>query len=324
MAKKLKAKKQKKREKYSLLKHGITSSMLGTWLECKQKAKLSQDRWTKTRTGGALRRGSMAHAVLEECYNQQQAGKKMGPKKVARIVDKIFNDFQDKEGKRWSVGEIAEFEMLWAQASAVLPAYFKHYKDRFKWVGVEQKFSVPLEVEGVGEVTLRGMRDGAFKLKKKFWLFETKTRARIDEWAIVDTLSRDLQVNVYLLSLWLESGKLPSGVLYNVIRWPGLKQKKDESSLDFRERIAEHIAKDPEHYFKRFEIVTDEEELTTFREELEGHLREIHEWVEAGRPTTMFANPCVGKYGMCQYVPLCFEGNTAPYVRRDALFPELE
>ena len=325
------AKKPGLHEQYSLQSHGVTQSLLGMWRECKQKARLYLLRWTPNRTGKALTHGILGHSVLEHFHKMQQKDSKFIPTEaqVAKVVQVHARKHAAKEGSRWSGEQQQEFEMIVAQLTAVYPAYFEFWRKKpLKWVNVEGVFRVPFVYANKNgkncSTWLNGRLDGAYMSSKKLWLMDAKNKSRIDENELGDTLLRDFQINFYLLAVQILTGKVPEGFTYNIIRRPGLKLGKKESMPGHVQRIRKHIADEPEHYFKRFEVSVDNNDLVMFKQELCDTLTEFHTWFHGGMPVQFFGQPCVGKYGMCQYVPIDYRDDYSTFHKRKAIFSELE
>ncbi len=195
-----------------------------------------------------------------------------------------------------------------------------------KWLGLEDQFKFDYRFEDGLVVPIRGMFDGVFTAKQgTTWLFETKFLSRVDEEGLEDLLPFNLQVMLYLTALYERSGDKPAGVLYNVVRRPGLRQKKNESLREFSDRILEDVVGRPDHYFIRWDMTITQGELANWRRTfLDPVMREIRDWAEGtGRH---YANPdaLITKYGRSDFYELIVRNNPAVYYKRAAPFNELE
>lgn len=312
---------------YDFKHDGITQSLLHTWIECRQKAKLSIERWSSLRVAYPLKHGNISHSVMEKLHEKQSKNLNYVPKErdVVETLAEVRNAYENEHAGRWSESESEDFELICAQVEAVMSAYFTHWeKHPLKWVDIEGVFRVRFEY-GAGKSTwLNGRFDGVYQSAKGLWLFDSKNKSRIDEEALGDTLLRDLQINFYLLALWKTTGKFPSGFIYNVIRRPGLKLGKSESIPGYMQRIRDSISEDPEHYFKRYEVSVDQDDLVKFEKELKSMCVEFDNWFYGGMLTWKYGMPCVDKYGMCKYVPVCYRGDYSMFFKRKVQFAELE
>jgi len=317
--------------KYDITVDGVTQGLTGMWLECRKKAFWWSKGYTPKAGSLALTYGGIGHAVLQLVYediqmrNLDKLPDTHMTKSYIHRVEKAWR----KDNPRADKKSLEYLELSLLIAEATLPAYFRYwYKDlkEMKWQKVENSFAVPLQL-GKDEVIFRGKMDGVFlSSPTRMWLFETKFKGQIDEESLVDILPMDFQVLIYLLVLSKLARKTPAGVLYNVIRRSGLRQKVGESLPQFAKRCAEDIEKRPDHYFLRLEISITPSELKKFEEETLTPM--IHDFIGwAKNPEGLSyrnSNSCNGRYGRCKYLPLCAGMKTSLFTKRDRVFPELE
>lgn len=309
-------------EKYDPFKHGISQGLLTTFMRCREEAKNHILGLEQIRKSAPLQFGSLAHRVLELVYLKWR--KVPQPKEVLKVLEKVRKDFLLEEGARLSAEGMENLETNTAILEAVLPHYFLHHKKDFttmKWVELEKVFKVPSPVAGINLV---GRIDGAYNERKELWLFESKTKGRIEEENLADTLTFDFQNNVYQYALKKKYGKVPTGVLYNIIRRPGQRLKKDESLSSLSERIEAEVKKDPSYYFLRFEIAIPRTELQRFEKELTDVVNEFVKWFKGDLATYRNTSACIQKYGPCRFLPKCASGETGLYRIRKHMFPELQ
>ena len=329
MKKKIRVKlKMKSKKFYDYRRDGITQGLLVMWMECRQKAKLFLDGYSRKGTSLALTYGSIGHGVLEHAYENFRKGKNTGApskrqlKKYLELVEKQWK----LENPRVNKYALEDLQTSLAFAEVILPVYFEYWKEDFKkkdWQKIEGKFKVPLVLPDGRETFMRGMMDGMYK-KGGMWLFETKFKSQINEGDIVDCLPFDIQVLLYIWALWKTYGKVPKGVLYNVVRRFGLKRKKTESLQQFANRCAEDLKARPEWYFYRFEVAITAEDMKEFEIELQGMIKEFMDWFDG--ESWHYKNPhsCVGKYGRCWCLEACSSKNFHLLNKRKTVFRELE
>lgn len=308
-------------EKYDPYKHGISQGLLTTFMRCREEAKNHILGLEQIRTSAPLQFGSLAHRVLELVYLQNKSVP--GPKDVLKTLTKVHREFLNEEGSRLSAEGMENLETNMAVLEAILPHYFKFHKKDFtnmRWVELEKVFKVPSPVTGVNLV---GRIDGAYNQKKELWLFESKTKGRIEEENLTDTLAFDFQNNVYNYALRKKYARTPCGTLYNIIRRPGQRVKKDESLKSFSTRIEREIQRDPSYYFIRFEIAIPQSEFRRFESELGDVVNEFLKWFKKELPTYRNTSACIQKYGPCRFLPKCASGETGLYRIRKHMFPEL-
>ena len=308
--------------KYDPFRDGVSQGLLMTFMRCREEASNWLKGLEQLRSSSALQFGSMAHQILEEIYGKYE--KPPSDLEVLKMIEKVRMDFVKEEGSRMSEDGLQNLEQNVAILTAVLPGYFRFYKSDFRkdyWAELEQVFRVPSPVKGVA---LIGRIDGAFRPnKKELWLFESKTKSRIEEDNLADSLTFDFQNSLYQYALQKKYGVQPSGVLYNIIRRPGQKLKKEESLPDFSARIEEEVRKDPSYYFIRFEVAVPRTELKRFEHELEIILTEFISWWKGEIATYRNTSACMQRFGPCRFLPLCANGEVGLYRTRQHLFPEL-
>jgi hypothetical protein len=165
--------------------------------------------------------------------------------------------------------------------------------------------------------------DGVFE-RTGLWLFESKFKSMINEGDLLDTLSLDIQVMLYLWALSKKYDKTPSGVLYNVVRRPGLKISQKESMPQFAKRVEKDILKRPDWYFYRFEVAIDRQDLQRWEAEFMAMLTEFMDWCDGKAGHYKNTNSCITKYGRCWGLTPCAEGAFHTLAKRKTVFRELE
>ena len=299
---------------YDFEKDGVTQTLMTQWLDCPERADLFLQGYTPNKISWAMNFGSVAHDALRLLNTDFGNG--------GVCAEKALANFKASEGGRWATKETEAFELMRAQMPPVISEYDGYWEksDRnIEWENVEGVFKVPF----MGTF-LRGRFDGAIIIDGGLWLFESKTKAQISESLLSDVLYKDYQVNFYLLALWKLTGKMPRGTLYNIIRRPGIKLNKDETLPNHTTRLNKHINKDKEHYYKRFEVASDEEDLRAFEAELTEQIEMFGGWTKQRRPNWTYGMPCQIMNIACKYVPICHAKNFSPYYIREILYPELE
>lgn len=308
---------------YSLWVDGVTQSLLLKFLECRQKCKLYLQGWKLARQSNAIEHGTLTHAVLEIVHNwQRKVGNKLPSKEsLDDIIRVVLQRHRAKIGARWSADQVKEFNVLGAQLYAVVPNYFRYWHSKpLAWTGVEHKFRIKYTFgPGLKDWTfLRGAFDGVYDMKPGLGLFDAKNKAQFSDDQLGEVLLRDWQINFYLLALWKQTGEFPREFIYNVMRRPGLDFRKNDSLPQYRDRIVEHIQeKGSDYYFRRYHVAVEKYDLLQFEAELKGVLLEFKQWLEAGMPSRLFGQPCVGKYGLCEFVRADYNGDWTPYKKRE-------
>lgn len=313
---------------YNLEQDGVTQSLLLCFMRCKRLCEFYMQGWQPLRLSGPIEFGSITHQVLAEVYGRLRGPKPKAvtPKHIKAILGSALSE-REQAAERAGAKELERLELQAAQLEVVLPAYFDFWREDFsktQWVDLETNFR--LQHTSYKHFWLNGKIDGVLRRskgkKESLWLLETKTRGQVVEDSLVDQLVMDFQSHFYALAIWKMTHRVPRGVLYNIIRRPGLKQGQRESLPQYKERLTEDIAGRPEHYFKRFELAMEERDLVAFEQDLNYILREFEAWLAEKEQSPRNVTACFGR-GVCQFVPACISGNLQGFIQRPSLFQEL-
>ena len=325
---------------WDLYRDGVTQGLLANFLLCPEKARLaSVEGLSMIRTGGALAFGSLVHDVLDEVYSSAMRKKdakdwtkfNLAVLDVAlRNKEKQDRDAINSKDKGSDVEALQMLEENFGMAEGILPGYLEKWKEDFEgaeWIALEQTFATEITFELDGEMitlVVRGKRDGVFRSKKshQLWLFETKTKGRVDEDSIMDRLMFDLQVMLYLWSLWKDYGVVPGGVVYNIIRKPQLRQKKTETLKEFIDRIKADVKTRPDFYYMRYQSSIVESDLKKWEEEFVDILRQLVRWY---RKEFHWKNSSACSMGgvNCQFLSVCSRNDRSQFKVKTTAFPEL-
>ena len=301
---------------YDFYRDGVTQSLLSVFMSCRKKAKFVLDGWEKPRNKAALIFGSFFHWLIEE-HVMNIAHEGVG---LSTSFQKLETEWRQKIQSEGEIDPDA-MELYIAMAYSLFEPYCDYWKKKdeaYEWVGVEAQFDVQLATG----YKMRGMRDGIFRKNGKLWVLETKTASRIDEETLGQTLNYDLQTLYYVLATELEFKEPVAGVIYNVIRKPQLRQKKDESFPEYARRMQEDVQARPEFYFKRFELAYTKKRKLMEAEELKQKFMEMELWLKGELPTVKNQTSCVGKWA-CDFVSACATNKMAGYTQTRELFGEL-
>ncbi len=293
---------------YDFSKHGVTQSLLGKWRECPTKARMYLQGYHRPMTSIALTFGNMFHHLCEKFYTEVKK--------------------QDDEYQRTPAEDRGVYEDAIMFCKIVFPEYLDYWKGDFSgekkknWVALEKQFAMP-----VFDSNFIGKRDGEYRDQSgALWLFETKTKSRWNELNLGMIIARDLQVNSYMLAQEFDYNEKPVGVLYNVVRRPQLKQKKDENKEQFGNRIREDVRERKEFYFTRLEVPILPDQIQDFSGRFKQELSDFVEWSK--RPHALDRqcnNACESVYGPCDFLKYCHSGkkDTQGLSIRKKMFNEL-
>ena len=315
---------------------GTTQSLLGTWLDCRKRARLYLDGYRMKKTSVPLEWGSMMHFLFEHVYKMTIAGEVASYKDAIEAFEPLLQRYIETWQAHVTESSLApqEMELLAAMADGVWPQYCKHWADDFKkvkWMELEGVFDEAWEPEDCsGPHRLRGMRDGVIDRKDGLWWLETKTKGQISEGMLERTLGFNFQNLFYILAGELAAKRIGSkkrvqGVLYNIVRRPQIKPDKKTNDLKaYVERLREDTQTRPNFYYMRMELTYPDSVRKQFRADLSAILQEFRSWLDGGMPTYMQRFACEGRKFNCAYIDACNKRHMRGYLRDGRLFNELE
>lgn len=257
------------------LEDGITQSLLGRFLECRERFRLQVVEGLREDEGFSrpLEFGNLWHTA-EEAH--------LGGKSWEEAVRKYRRGLDLRYPN-----DAAEVMKWYKVCTTTFPIYLKYWskhKDESKAKPIleETSFAVPYTLPSGRQVLLRGKWDALRSLdigktsKQGIYIKEHKTKGQVDEDGILKTVGWNLQTMLYQVALrechtrgigpYPEFAQKadkkvisqyanairklpPGGVHYNVIRRPladhyAIKQKKSESIDAFYRRLGEVITAD--------------------------------------------------------------------------------
>jgi len=324
---------------YDPERDGVTFSLLSTFNDCREKARLHLAGWTSRGSTLAITFGNVAHYLNQLVYTDLQTGKLNGlpgPKYLARQLEKIERLWRD-ENPMANDELVQHFEFTMAVISGLMPEYYKYWAaDDFKavrWDELETIFKIPIIVTDMKgrkfKTFLRGKMDGVFHFDKDKpgvrRLFETKTKGRIDEGVLVDRIPFERQVSIYLSALRRQmEGVSPASLMYNLIRRPQLRQRKDETLMQFAERVVEDVKANKDWYFIRLQMTVAPADIDRGDMEINALISEFILWWNGESGHYRNTEHCENKYGTCQFLGVCANGDYSKLFKRKTVFRELE
>jgi len=300
---------------FSLKDDGITQSLITAWRRCPTRARMIMQGYYRPGHSRAIIFGSVFHSAIEWSLNKYKLREAIHPawffepENKTKLANHLTKTFQSEFEKADATGK-SYYEEAFNIIPIMIPRYFKYWKEDFfgetkkEFIELERSFKVETEL-----LTFKGKKDGVYKEGDDLWLLENKTKSQIPEDAISMTISRDLQVMLYILCHYLETEQIPKGVLYNIIRKPGLRKKIAESYKDFLKRIAQDIDDRPQHYFIRFPVIISWEEVMKFKIKLYNEMEQFIKWYKS-KPELdpQYTHECNSVYGKCGFLEYCDSG----------------
>jgi hypothetical protein len=246
---------------------GISFSLLSRFVVCRDRFHkyAVQGMREQGKQQNALNFGTYFHKLLEISAKDQRASADTVIAKVTR--------------SKSSIAKIKTIDRL--IGNMVFQEYSKHYADvKYNYFDTETKFDVRYFVHGVGDVRLVGKIDQLIrKQQNAFYVKENKTKENINETLIEATIPENLQTMMYVICAGIHFKKPITGIVYDVIRKSKIRQKNDESDVEFVERLREDIHKRPGYYFYRWDYPLNTRAIENFRlTTFDPLLREFYLW----------------------------------------------
>lgn len=342
-----KQKKVKQKKGWDFNRDGVSQGFIHSFINCKLQTHLRyKELWTSKDDPIFREFGSCFHWLIPWALNSQFK-KPPGHTAISHAINYYYELWQEQHPKIASK-KAQQMDYVFGLCEKVLPAYLKRWNGDYprekkykmgcnvvqvkKWMSFEETWKEPYEFKTGDDrilsiVFLKGKFDGVFIDKKNdLWLLETKCLSVIKEDEIMELLPLDIQCMLYLLAIYLKYGKKPKGVLYNIVRRPGLRQGKSETFKQLLDRVEKDVnhPKRQNHYFKRIEMVIDWSEIETWQKTfLNPVLGEIQDWSKGIIRTYMNPDALTSKYGRCELYHLIVHDAKNNFFRRKTVYNEL-
>ena len=287
----------------------LTNSQIQTWLSYRRYYKFAyMDLLKATEPSPALRIGSAIHCALQHWY-------------LSSNCDNSIIRFYDDVIAESLITDIALDESIEAEKSLVsniLNGYKNCYANE-KITVLETEKTIRTKI--ADNTWFAGKVDMIAEVDGRKWLFEHKTTSVLGD-NYFNKLAIDPQVTGYL---YLVTRKHPDvcSVIYNVLRKPSIRQKKNETVDEFSQRMRDDYIKRPEFYFQQQEVVRNDRELAEFPEYVKNIAQEIryHRNFFPRNPSRC------NLYGGCLFRSLCIEYSqelASTYAQKTSLHEELD
>lgn len=293
----------------------VTQSELVAFANCRQQWHFKYNMLLRPKQKSVkLVLGSAIHEGVEAFYTQQG-----DPIDVVRKYCQTVLDEADERGL--PVHE--DYELTLKKAEHMMRAYLKRYQNDlnvYKVLEVEKAFRVHL----VDDIFFNGKIDRLVQDRASGLIYpvETKTAASWDE--DVNRLMLDFQVSTYSWTFHKLQGWDSVMFLYDVMRKPAIRLKKNEEVPDFLTRIEQSINEEPDSYFFRTKVSRSMNDISRVEEEMIIRAREL---VRVRASGEVYRNPSDRCMYMCDHRALCLENTQdmadALYVKVDAPHQEL-
>ena len=261
---------------------GITQSLLGTYLVCKERFRLCTiEGWgTADHFAHRIEYGQMWH-TCEEYYAAGEDWEKALHEYCVVLAERYRSD---------SAEVLKYFRICKTQFPVYIDFWNEHEEydmSSVKPIVQEFSFKVPYKLPSGRVVKLRGKWDSVDQVKENdknvIYLQENKTKGDLNEQQIKRQLHFDMQTCIYLVALHTYKKELGlkapiKGVRYNCVRRPlsggrgtirmrkATKNNPAETPDQFYKRLEDDVLREyPEHFFKRWEVKVTLKDLENFK-----------------------------------------------------------
>lgn len=226
-------------------------------------------------------------------------------------IRKKYKEESKKARKEFAISaeddqELAQTEYV---TSGMLKAYSIHHAaflKNSKHVATEKSLIYQLS----DKVTIVAKLDNIIENKEKLYDYELKTTKGIDMQKI-KSIKTDPQTSLgFALHNLLEKKKL-SGIIYDIIKKPQIRQKKNESKKEFNSRLLNWYA---DNESLKFHIERIEKPLISVESVMNTAEKVTSEMLRTKTKEDYYQNfkYCIHEWGPCPYYPLCHEGGETP------------
>ena len=251
---------------------------------------------------------------------------------IGRAVHRGIETWSLDEGMReldlgypTSVEEAEQMEVTTATVKAMLEGYLTHYQP-FEIHNPELEFLIGARyptkkgLRRSNRVMLAGKIDDIAVVDGQEWLVEYKTAGQIDK-TYFDRLYVDSQISFYMMAA-KRIGYKPVGVIYRIIKKPGIRVRKDETIEAFTERLTKDYLVRPDFYFHEARLYRSDDDLEAFEIDLWKEIRQAEKNASEGF-LARHSHAC-SNWGSCPYLPLCMgEAGAENMYEERAPFEEL-
>lgn len=315
--------------KYDLFKDGLTKTAILTFMECKRLFYFRFIRgWSPAEESDSLIFGVLFHQCAEFWYKNKDSKDNIV---LEHVADTILENYEgENDAETWGLARRQQWEIIKAKLTAVFPAYVHWYAKEdatFVWREIETVFQTPIRVKAHGkeyEVIITGKMDRVFNRTKRNGVLDIKTKGFINLGGITNTLLYDFQMNLYAWAANKLYGAKYDHIIYDIVHNPSLRLSQKETVDAYCERIKKDIGKNPADYFIRVEQKMQAAHLAKFEPVLKKTVAEIVEFYLDGKNSEDFFTPsCLGPYGQCELLEICYRGDAAKLKKREFVHPEL-
>ena len=221
-------------------------------------------------------------------------------------------------GRLWDVDKTTfgqpEYSMLEVDTivlQGMLEAYYKKWfvsdmAKNVKYLQTEERYTLPIVDPDSGRASTKWrytlISDAVIENSEGIWIIDYKTKSKLSS-GYLDRLDIDNQGMSYIYFMEKVLGKKIEGMLYRIVKKPGIRQTKKESRNDYLQRLrGVYIERESEYLVERV-VRRQQWKLDEFERELWDKTRDVGRCLSSG-VFSKDTNACTG-LGTCPYMKLC-------------------
>ncbi len=297
-----------KKQVDSVLDPHASPTGMGSFISCRRKAWYHRIRkLTMKSPKTAQEVGGLWHKMLEAWYTWQKVSivTKTLNLEMKSNIEEGFSSFEQPTNR--------------AIAKATLKGMFKGYQKVYgrrdlkiwKFRKAEHEFRIN-NFLGSG-LAFVGIVDGLIEKRKRgskgIYVLENKTTKDLS-YTTVDSIKSSHQTLSYIYCMYLILGVKPKGIIWNAIRKPSKRLKKNQTVDDYCKELEEDYPARPDFYFFRQELIIPWKRIELWLEEVKHILNDMQIcYAKPNDKALWYKNTeLCGMYGGCEFAPLCFRG----------------
>ncbi len=276
---------------------GYTQSEISTWKSCRYKWFLSYvKRLTPKETPTYFEDGGAFHDALEDRGNGYTIAE------IGTRIRETYKRYMKELKVPLTKARLESYDKRLAMVLGMFAGYEATY-DRTEWeiLKCEDEFKVPFQ-----GTFIRGKKDKKVLKQNKVWLVEHKTSSTISS-TYVNKLPMDQQTLTYTWADWKETDDLVEGIVYDVIKKPQIRQKKDETRPEFLTRLRDEYIDKPDKYFFRENLRYTKKQLQKFEDNLKKIITLMQKCEDNPKEEVYRNEGACDEYGGCQYKAVCLK-----------------
>jgi len=245
--------------------------------------------------------------VMDELYSWEA---------IEPAVKALKKHYKKMKKKRFMADNtIEDLKVQEAMLTGMMKGYYEVHKEKDfkKWKFIRNE--LPFDIEDFMNTGLNftGRLDGVIKINTKsdkgIWILEHKTTKDL-RYHSIEGVRMSNQALGYMAAATHLLGEKPRGIIWNVVRKPSIRQKKNQSLKEYCEELVDDYQARPDFYFLRHYVNIKQSHIDQWAEEMTQAALDLHFCLE--NPTLLQlwyknTNACAN-YGGCDYFPLCARG----------------